>query len=328
MFSNILFFTYILAGFVGIIAIIMVVLIIRHRREGNRQLLTSAVGFLICTIMVDIMYFYSCFEHMITSMYMTYPIVRILDMATYIGQVYFLAAYINERCGNSIKTNRRVRITTISITAVCSVLTVVLYGFMMDDYYYLKPGLVRTEGIILEVIINVLLAVMLIAYLLASRKKTGRDKIVRLNTSVVVGTLIYGVWNSFVVINLMCGQLDDLAAHVEDLTPVFLLFINLLALNCLYREDFSPFINIDRAFSAGSMDSGENVKEKIDLMAKEHLLTARECEVVRLAYEGMTNPEIAESLFISQYTVKRHMHNIFEKLGISTRIELIHLLKE
>ena len=55
-------------------------------------------------------------------------------------------------------------------------------------------------------------------------------------------------------------------------------------------------------------------------------LTPREREVARLAYSGLTNPEIADKLCISQYTVKRHMHSIFEKLGISARIEIVHLM--
>lgn len=55
-------------------------------------------------------------------------------------------------------------------------------------------------------------------------------------------------------------------------------------------------------------------------------LTNREREVAMLAYSGMTNPEIAEKLFISEHTVKRHMHSIFEKLEISARIELVHLM--
>ena len=44
---------------------------------------------------------------------------------------------------------------------------------------------------------------------------------------------------------------------------------------------------------------------------------------MELAYHRMTNPEIAEKLCISKYTVKNHMHNIFEKLDISAKADLI-----
>ena len=49
------------------------------------------------------------------------------------------------------------------------------------------------------------------------------------------------------------------------------------------------------------------------------LLTAREREVLLLVAEGMTNMEIAGMLYISEKTVKNHLSNIFEKLGVSDR---------
>jgi DNA-binding NarL/FixJ family response regulator len=51
-------------------------------------------------------------------------------------------------------------------------------------------------------------------------------------------------------------------------------------------------------------------------------LTAREQEVVQLVTEGYRNRDMADKLFISEQTVKNHLHNIFEKLGVSDRLEL------
>ncbi|MGH2669577.1 MAG: response regulator transcription factor, partial [bacterium] len=51
-------------------------------------------------------------------------------------------------------------------------------------------------------------------------------------------------------------------------------------------------------------------------------LTPTEVDVVRLAAEGLTNPQIAERLFISRATVKSHLGHIFAKLGVATRAEL------
>lgn len=51
-------------------------------------------------------------------------------------------------------------------------------------------------------------------------------------------------------------------------------------------------------------------------------LTAREREVVTLISEGLSNKEIAERLHIATYTVKSHIHNILEKLTLSTRLQI------
>jgi len=53
------------------------------------------------------------------------------------------------------------------------------------------------------------------------------------------------------------------------------------------------------------------------------LLTAREKEIVDLAGKGLKNEEIAASLHISKLTVKSHLYNIFQRLNLKTRFELI-----
>jgi two-component system, NarL family, nitrate/nitrite response regulator NarL len=51
-------------------------------------------------------------------------------------------------------------------------------------------------------------------------------------------------------------------------------------------------------------------------------LSAREREIVSLVAQGYKNKEMAEKMFISEQTVKNHLHNIFDKLGVSDRLEL------
>ncbi len=53
------------------------------------------------------------------------------------------------------------------------------------------------------------------------------------------------------------------------------------------------------------------------------LLSKREEEVVALVADGLTNRQISEQLKLSEHTVKNYLFKIFEKLGISTRVELV-----
>ncbi|MGB3544028.1 response regulator transcription factor, partial [Rubrivirga sp.] len=50
-------------------------------------------------------------------------------------------------------------------------------------------------------------------------------------------------------------------------------------------------------------------------------LTPREVEIVRLVATGMTNAEIADHLFVSTATVKRHVANVYGKLDVRNRTE-------
>jgi predicted ATPase/class 3 adenylate cyclase/DNA-binding CsgD family transcriptional regulator len=51
-------------------------------------------------------------------------------------------------------------------------------------------------------------------------------------------------------------------------------------------------------------------------------LTPTEREVVALVADGLSNPEVAERLFMSRSTVKTHLNHVFAKLGVTTRAEL------
>jgi len=62
-------------------------------------------------------------------------------------------------------------------------------------------------------------------------------------------------------------------------------------------------------------------ESEIDRLTR--LLTPRELEIVRLASEGLRNKEIGERLSITEGTVKIHLHNIYEKLGVTGRPQLI-----
>jgi two-component system, NarL family, nitrate/nitrite response regulator NarL len=79
------------------------------------------------------------------------------------------------------------------------------------------------------------------------------------------------------------------------------------------RESVSNLVQYLRALMQSSSD---------DARQKKFGLTPRELEIVSAVVAGYSNKEIAEYFKISEDTVKHHLSNIFDKLGVSTRLEL------
>ena len=67
--------------------------------------------------------------------------------------------------------------------------------------------------------------------------------------------------------------------------------------------------------AAAAHSNGKPTRERAQL-------SQREREIIVLIAQGYKNKEIAEKMFITEQTVKNHLHNVFDKLGVSDRLEL------
>jgi two-component system, NarL family, nitrate/nitrite response regulator NarL len=79
----------------------------------------------------------------------------------------------------------------------------------------------------------------------------------------------------------------------------------------LDRERINNFLDVVRRLSSGPT-----------LSTNPYGLTERQCEIIRGVAEGLNNREIAERLGISEHTAKHHLTQVFNKTGVSTRVEL------
>jgi DNA-binding NarL/FixJ family response regulator len=58
------------------------------------------------------------------------------------------------------------------------------------------------------------------------------------------------------------------------------------------------------------------------------VLTEREVEIVEMVIDGKRNAEIAKALFLGTGTVANHLQNIYRKLGVHSRVELIRAVRD
>lgn len=322
MFDGVFFFMYIFAGFAGFLAILLAVLLIRHWSSGNKALLASIRNFMICTALIDFLYFYFDYYELVTNSYHTHAIVRVADICLFIGQVYFWNVYLREK--SMVQNSERIALQKMSavVTGICIVLAVTGYGFLMDDYYIAKPGFATIAMLLIEVFIAIMLTYLNFRHLAKALAEMIQKKCRVYICSISVLLAVNGVWNGILVIYMLFHDINTALERWFDPTSVFLFAINLLTIFLIFCEDFTALFKT----AESQNPSKDRLAQRLDYVAETHSLTEREREVLELAYEGLTNPEIAEKLFVSKYTIKRHMHNIFGKLDVSTRMELVHLI--
>jgi DNA-binding CsgD family transcriptional regulator len=83
-------------------------------------------------------------------------------------------------------------------------------------------------------------------------------------------------------------------------------------------KKFSPLILICLSFSTQGTS--------VDGVLKHNGISPRELDIIRLLSEGKKNSEIAEALFISEYTVENHLRSIYRKMNVKNRTALVHKL--
>jgi ligand-binding sensor domain-containing protein/DNA-binding CsgD family transcriptional regulator len=70
------------------------------------------------------------------------------------------------------------------------------------------------------------------------------------------------------------------------------------------------------------------VGDSLEELTGKYPLTAREQEILHLVLQGASNKDIGKKLFISASTVRNHIYNIYQKLGVSNRLELINMISK
>lgn len=157
--------------------------------------------------------------------------------------------------------------------------------------------------------------------LILQGKKAGKEQLILLYEGIITFFLSC---NYVTYLVSESGLLLSTGKNIMDITIFFWLGINAANLIILYKKDFvESFLKED----AGTVPS-LNLEDAMDLVKRKYELTNRELEILTEVYNGKTNTQIAEDLFISESTVKAHIYNIFRKMNVKSRVEAVCIIRE
>ena len=312
-----LLMVYLMAGLAGFSAITLVMLAVRGKKGEKPATLYYMTGFTLSNFLLGILYMFESFRYCMEGSFEYGVFNRGFDISLFVCQGYMWIMFINFYIKDRTPLCRGLKKYALPVYTLTLIISVIAYTWCFDENFYATG----TTGYVLQLII----AVIMSGYTILCTAEMLYDAVTHLLrtyvTAVTVMLVVNGWWNAAIVLRTIKGV--AVISDNFDITSFLLFVIGVCNTVYIYKADFSPIFYADKPEAS---DREETPQERIDRIAALHMLTQRERDVLALAYAGKTNPEIAEELYISKYTVKRHMHSIFEKLDVSTRIELVHLV--
>lgn len=188
--------------------------------------------------------------------------------------------------------------------------------FLKMEFFYTMKWLLLATDVIL-IVSFIATAVGHVIYAAAANKKAEFCYMI-IVTSMLLWNYISYFWGET---SVYWGN-SSFIREPLDLTIIFWLIVNAGTLVCVHKKAFLPAFGKEEY----QEESKKDLKDRINEICEQYKLTPREKELMELIYSGMSNKEIAESLFLSESTVKTHIYNIFRKMEVKNRVGVICII--
>lgn len=197
-------------------------------------------------------------------------------------------------------------------------------------------SMVLKTGILAEIACLILCAAFTLATVIAIAASAAVSNAGEFPRALVFATLV-AVYSGFGISGIRIGACssalyDNSQAFLSLLAVLYTCGMLVFSCNKLWksttsnmREDGIAAINDDPAAIA---EPHESFDERLERISKESGLSARETQIMSYVGKGHTSVYVAKTLLISDSTVYTHVRNIYRKLGITSREELIQLLND
>lgn len=311
--------------FLGLQAVTLIMILIKHNAAGSTRLLKATRNFVFVSVGLGLFYYITYYRELVLGEFAAGPFLRGLDAIVFYALGYSWVKLVDAMIGSCNPKLTWWRKHVDKVFVILMGISAAAYIFLVNEYYTTDLLWAEVLIIALEIVLGVTVIIFTLAFVLIGCRELSDVSSKRYIILVSIMVNFNNLWNNTVVIAVFIKAvaLSMWCTKLYGITSILLLITNLLTLLYVYKKDFSPTYFGKHKKEKKSLTE----EEALNLVAEKSRLTERERDVMVLAYQGLTNPNIAEKLFISKHTVKRHMHNIFEKLNVSTRMELIHLIR-
>jgi DNA-binding CsgD family transcriptional regulator len=306
--KHLVFFLYLLSYTTGIGAIVLSLNYLKYKPRYFKYLIFFDLYFTLVLIFDTLnLYFLQ-----IVNYYPVGIIIFILagSFGSAIGMAYsfgkFVCQYLNREPDNTVTLVLR---SGVILTGSILILLIIL------TQHRLFPAAIAEHTLftIISVFLNGMMGYYLCLMFL------NRNKIEQKNEHRSVFILITGIilLPAPILINLLVYRVD---LKFPSMSPLSYFIFN------LWFIYYNRLLHGPPAEFTGS--GGGNAKKLLlpsPELIREYNITERELEVLQLILEGCNNNTIGKKLFISTNTVHNHIYNIFRKLGVKNRYELIRI---
>lgn len=310
--NHIIIICYLIAIFLGISSFTMSIL---ARRKGNTSLNNAMLLFSTCLLVMciyDMIIYYT--DYFIAG----YDNIELLRLGDCIIAILFVSwLSVEQKLTEEDILESYYKMARVYAIAYASVWCISTIVFSADFMYTIKWIL-----LVSDIVLIFMMLIGSIAYIVAALYKRS-DRNLTVYMVIITAMLTWNYASYFWGETSVYWGNSRFIREPLDLTIIFWFVINIVMIYLVYRRAFVPayFSNGDKAPEFCLEDRLQKVKEEYDL-------TDREKELVELIYEGRSNAEIAEALFISESTVKTHIYNIFKKMRIKNRMSVMRIVRD
>lgn len=331
MFPHAIFISYIVMVFMGLQGVILILLLVKLSDDPSEKLFTTSRNFILVSLLLGILYFITYYNDLVMGTFQTSFLYRLFDGMTFYALGFSLIKVIDVWIPRQDKKMKDLRKFTNVLFPLLMVMSSLSYGFILDVFYKAKNIYSTLFIILMELILIFVVLIFTVIYMksLSGQRIDKSSKKYLQVVSILVNASV--IWNSGVVLFIFADvmHVSILSMYSYGLTSIFMLVINSYTFMYIYKRNTNVIYGKNAGSGVENLPENhkeKSIEEKLKEVVLKYKLTDRETEILELAYNGLTNPEIGDSLFISKHTAKRHMHNIFEKLGVTTRMEMVHLI--